>query len=131
MPTDIETAHLDYLAGACVGWIAKMEPYFPFMVVQIAGWMRLAGLRTWIDGVGNVHGVLEAQNSTVASIIAGSHYDTVRNAGNYDGVLGVVVSIAATKALLLSHLAPEDWQAGLNSVQLSIAWTLRFLFVAW
>jgi hypothetical protein len=75
--------------------------------------MALAGLHTWTDAIGNVHGVLPARrdNSSAAedSIVLGSHYDTVRDAGKYDGTLGVVVAIAAAKALVLARTLPMGW----------------------
>ena len=62
--------------------------------------MQEAGLQTHIDVLGNVRGRVES-GATLPALLLGSHYDTVLDAGKYDGPLGVIVSIAALKALLL------------------------------
>ena len=51
------------------------------------------------DAVGNVVGVYHADSPTAARLLTGSHYDTVRNGGKYDGRLGVLVPIAAVQQL--------------------------------
>lgn len=56
-------------------------------------WMNEAGLRTWVDEVGNAWGRLESDGAT-QSLIIGSHLDTVPNAGRYDGILGVTSAIS-------------------------------------
>ena len=68
--------------------------------------MREAGLRTWLDAVGNVHGRVDGRARDAPALILGSHYDTVMDAGKYDGALGIIVAIASVKASLL--------QVGLN-----------------
>lgn len=70
-------------------------------MVQIRKWMREAGLRTWQDGVGNVHGRIDGRNREAPALLVGSHYDTVMDAGKYDGALGIIVAIAAVKASIL------------------------------
>lgn len=52
---------------------------------------------TWIDFVGNVHGRVGPQNPSIPVVVIGSHYDTVVDAGLYDGVLGIVSAISAVK----------------------------------
>ena len=69
-------------------------------MVQIEGWMQQAGLRTHIDILGNVRGRVACRTGAPA-LLLGSHYDTVWDAGRYDGPLGIIVALAATKALLL------------------------------
>lgn len=56
-------------------------------------------MKTWIDSIGNVHGRVGAQHSNTPAIFIGSHYDTVVDAGMYDGVLGIVSAISAVKYL--------------------------------
>ena len=63
--------------------------------------MREAGLRTWLDAVGNVHGRVDGRARDAPALILGSHYDTVMDAGKYDGALGIIVAIASVKASLL------------------------------
>ncbi|KAG0589288.1 hypothetical protein M758_1G008900 [Ceratodon purpureus] len=62
-------------------------------------WMKDAGLRTWEDKLGNVHGRSDGANATAPALLLGSHLDTVIDAGRYDGALGIVTAIAAVKAL--------------------------------
>ena len=69
-------------------------------MLQIEGWMQQAGLRTHIDILGNVRGRVACRTGAPA-LLLGSHYDTVWDAGRYDGPLGIIVALAATKALLL------------------------------
>ena len=69
--------------------------------LQIRKWMREAGLRTWLDAVGNVHGRVDGRARDAPALILGSHYDTVMDAGKYDGALGIIVAIASVKASIL------------------------------
>ncbi|KAK4754338.1 hypothetical protein SAY87_002442 [Trapa incisa] len=65
----------------------------------IRGWMEDAGLRTWIDKMGNVHGRADGSNPSAKALLIGSHLDTVIDAGMFDGSLGIVSAISALKAL--------------------------------
>ena len=51
-----------------------------FSAPQIRVWMEKAGMHTWIDGIGNVHGRIEGRSGGPA-LIMGSHYDTVVDGG--------------------------------------------------
>ncbi len=63
-------------------------------------WMEAAGMTVRRDNVGNLRGRYEAQGGGPApALLLGSHLDSVRDAGRYDGPLGVVVAIAAVQAL--------------------------------
>jgi N-carbamoyl-L-amino-acid hydrolase len=66
---------------------------------RIAEWMREAGMDAHIDAVGNVVGRYAAADPTAKTVITGSHYDTVRNGGKYDGRLGILLPIAIVKHL--------------------------------
>ncbi|XXF10749.1 allantoate amidohydrolase [Pseudomonas sp. D2-3] len=59
----------------------------------VGEWMQAAGMRTWQDAVGNICGRYEGQRAGAQALLLGSHLDTVRNAGRYDGMLGVVAAI--------------------------------------
>jgi allantoate deiminase len=61
-----------------------------------AAWMRDAGLTPQVDALGNLVGRRGAPGPTV---MLGSHLDTVRDGGGYDGPLGVLVAIEAAGAL--------------------------------
>ena len=52
-----------------------------------------------IDAVGNVVGVYHAATPNAKTLLTGSHYDTVRNAGKYDGRLGIFVPMACVREL--------------------------------
>ncbi len=52
-----------------------------------------------IDAVGNVVGRYLSDNRDAKTLLTGSHYDTVRNAGKYDGRLGIFVPVACVKQL--------------------------------
>lgn len=65
----------------------------------VRGWMRAAGMTARIDAIGNVVGRYEGRAPGLACLMLGSHLDTVRNAGRYDGMLGVVTAIECVRAL--------------------------------
>ncbi len=52
-----------------------------------------------IDAVGNVVGIYFGEDRASPMLLTGSHYDTVRNGGKYDGRLGILVPIAVVKSL--------------------------------
>jgi len=52
-----------------------------------------------IDAVGNVVGVYWGQERAAPRLLTGSHYDTVRNGGKYDGRLGIFVPMACVREL--------------------------------
>ncbi len=60
---------------------------------KISKWMKKAGMQTSKDIVGNINGVLKSKNPEAKHFMIGSHYDTVCNAGKYDGPLGVILGI--------------------------------------
>ncbi|KAF6136558.1 hypothetical protein GIB67_016014, partial [Kingdonia uniflora] len=65
----------------------------------ILGWMKDAGLRTWVDQMGNVHGRTEGMNPSAGALLIGSHLDTVVDAGMFDGSLGIVCAVSALKVM--------------------------------
>lgn len=67
----------------------------------VGGWMREAGLAVREDDTGNLVGRLEPQtpNPKPKTLLLGSHLDTVRNAGRFDGALGVLLPIVALEVL--------------------------------
>ena len=66
---------------------------------MISGWMREAGMRTHVDDAGSLIGRYPGRDPDAPVLLLGSHIDTVRNAGRYDGNLGVVIAIEAVAAL--------------------------------
>jgi allantoate deiminase len=65
----------------------------------ILGWMREAGMRAHLDAIGNVCGRYEGERPGLPCLMLGSHYDTVRDAGKWDGPLGLVTAIACVADL--------------------------------
>jgi allantoate deiminase len=63
---------------------------------QVAEWMKAAGLAVREDAVGNLIG---RQDGSGKTLLLGSHLDTVRNAGRFDGPLGVLLPLAALSVL--------------------------------
>lgn len=59
----------------------------------VGAWMEAAGMRVWQDSVGNLCGRYEAATPGAPALLLGSHLDTVRDAGRYDGMLGVLAAI--------------------------------------
>ena len=52
-----------------------------------------------LDAAGNLIGRLEGSEPALPVLMIGSHLDTVPDAGKYDGVLGVLLGMAAVQAL--------------------------------
>src|SRR5690606_22841848 len=77
----------------------------------VAQWMHSAGMKTWVDAAGNLCGRYEAATEKTTekspekaaekttenakTLLLASHLDSIPNAGAYDGILGVLVAIAA------------------------------------
>lgn len=68
-------------------------------IALVAGWMKEAGMRVRTDPIGNVIGRYEGARPGLPALLLGSHLDTVRDAGRYDGALGVVVPIVCVQEL--------------------------------
>ncbi len=65
----------------------------------VAGWMREAGLATRRDAVGNLIGRWDGDAPGAPAVLLGGHLDTVRDAGRYDGTLGVLTGLAVVERL--------------------------------
>jgi allantoate deiminase len=65
----------------------------------ILSWMREAGMSAHLDAIGNVCGRYEGERPGLPCLMLGSHYDTVRDAGKWDGPLGVITAIACVADL--------------------------------
>ncbi|HSC23369.1 MAG TPA: 2-oxo-4-hydroxy-4-carboxy-5-ureidoimidazoline decarboxylase [Casimicrobiaceae bacterium] len=68
---------------------------------QLTAWMRddCGFDEVAIDAVGNVVAVYHGRDREARRLLTGSHYDTVRNGGRYDGRLGILVPMAAVREL--------------------------------
>src|SRR5215468_5926303 len=65
----------------------------------LLSWMREAGMAAHLDAIGNVCGRYEGNAPNLPCLMLGSHYDTVRDAGKWDGPLGVITAIACVADL--------------------------------
>ncbi len=61
---------------------------------QLTEWMQAAGMTVRRDAAGNVIGRYEADTPNAPALLTGSHFDTVRDGGRYDGNLGVILPVA-------------------------------------
>jgi allantoate deiminase len=65
----------------------------------VGRWMLAAGLDVHEDAVGNLIGRIEGTKPGAKTFLMGSHLDTVRDAGRFDGALGVLLPILALAEL--------------------------------
>jgi allantoate deiminase len=63
------------------------------------GWMAAAGMAVRVDAAGNLVGTVPGHDAAAGTLLLGSHLDTVRDAGAFDGPLGVVTAIACVEEL--------------------------------
>jgi N-carbamoyl-L-amino-acid hydrolase len=67
---------------------------------RLRWWMKECGFdEVEIDAVGNVVGVYHGSEAQAKRLMTGSHFDTVRNGGKYDGRLGILVPMAVVREL--------------------------------
>ena len=76
-----------------------LTPAHRAAAAQLAAWMREAGMDVRTDGAGSVIGRYEGATPDAKALVTGSHYDSVRNGGKYDGVLGILVPVACVAQL--------------------------------
>ncbi|MFN8675301.1 MAG: allantoate amidohydrolase [Thermomicrobiales bacterium] len=92
-------ARCDVIAGYTMEPGRITRPYGSPALVQArtatAEWMAQCGLSTRVDAIGTLRGLYPGVNPTARKLLIGSHLDSVRDAGRYDGVLGVMIAIAA------------------------------------
>ncbi|WP_413112098.1 Zn-dependent hydrolase [Thaumasiovibrio sp. DFM-14] len=61
--------------------------------------MTALGLTAYVDEVGNVRGRRQGEQSEAKTVVLGSHYDSVREAGKYDGLAGIACSLKMIDSL--------------------------------
>jgi allantoate deiminase len=66
---------------------------------QFIAWAKQSGLSPRIDPVGNVRARYEGQRPDAPALMIGSHIDTVRDAGRYDGALGALAALSVVEGL--------------------------------
>jgi len=65
----------------------------------LQGLMRRAGMTAGFDALGNIVGRYDAEDPGAPVVMTGSHQDSVRNPGKYDGLFGIITAIACVKDL--------------------------------
>lgn len=73
----------------------------------LRGWMEECGLSAGRDAAGNLWGKVQGTCPQALSIVTGSHMDSVRSGGNYDGIFGVLGGLAAVKELITRFGPPK------------------------
>ena len=76
-------------------------------------WMQAAGMSTRVDAAGNLIGRYEGRTAGAPALLLGSHLDTVRNAGRYDGSLGVLLPISCIAQL---HAAEQRFEHAIEVI---------------
>jgi beta-ureidopropionase / N-carbamoyl-L-amino-acid hydrolase len=76
-----------------------LTPPHRAVAAELRDLMQAAGMTAEIDGVGNVVGRYAAADPAARTLIIASHYDTVVNAGSYDGRLGILTGLMAVEEL--------------------------------
>jgi allantoate deiminase len=66
---------------------------------QLITWMQAAGMTARFDALGNIIGRYPGTDERAPALLLGSHYDSVRNAGKYDGPYGIVAALAVVESL--------------------------------
>ena len=65
----------------------------------VVGWMHDLGLSVSIDAIGNVVATRAGSDANAAPVMVGSHIDTVRTGGRFDGNLGVLAGLEVVETL--------------------------------
>ncbi len=73
----------------------------------VIGWMRDLAMDIRIDGIGNVIATLSGRDASLAPIMIGSHIDSVRTGGRFDGTLGVCAGLEVVETLKTAGVTLE------------------------
>ena len=65
----------------------------------VVAWMQDLGMSVSIDGIGNVVATRSGRDPSLAPVMTGSHIDTVRTGGRFDGNLGVLAGLEVVETL--------------------------------
>jgi beta-ureidopropionase / N-carbamoyl-L-amino-acid hydrolase len=76
-----------------------LSPAHKAVASQLCDWFQAAGLEERIDAIGNVVGRYASTTATAKTLIVGSHYDTVANAGRFDGRFGILTGLVVAEYL--------------------------------
>lgn len=85
------------------------SPAFVAGCNKVLSWMQEAGLQARIDNIGNVRGTWRCNKAYAQTLVIASHIDTVKNAGKFDGPLGVLLGLD-----IIAHFRSEDIELPFN-----------------
>jgi allantoate deiminase len=105
----MERADLVARCSSECGRITRLfgTPAHASAIGTVSGWMKAAGMTVRRDAIGNLIGRVEGHEPDARVLLLGSHLDTVRDAGRYDGILGVLVAIAMVERLQAAGRRPR------------------------
>src|SRR5713226_5700013 len=89
----------------------------------LLSWMREAGMVSHLDAIGNVCGRYEGDRPGLPCLMLGSHYDTVRDAGKWDGPLGLITAISCVGAM---HKRGQRWPFAIEVIGFADEEGVRF-----
>lgn len=78
---------------------AWLSPAHRAAIAQVSTWMRQAGMQVRLDAAANLIGRYDGTHAEAPALLIGSHLDSVRDAGRYDGPLGILLGIECVAAL--------------------------------
>ncbi|HZV08857.1 MAG TPA: Zn-dependent hydrolase, partial [Novosphingobium sp.] len=78
---------------------AWLTPAHKAALGALEGWMTEAGMAVRIDAMGNCIGRYEGTAPDAPTLLIASHIDSVKNAGCFDGPLGVMLGVECVSAL--------------------------------
>ncbi|MBW8743591.1 MAG: allantoate amidohydrolase [Sphingomonas sp.] len=78
---------------------AYLTPAHAAALERLSEWMHEAGMQARLDPAANLIGRYEGESPDAPALIIGSHIDSVRDAGRYDGPLGIMLGMEAVAAL--------------------------------
>jgi len=74
---------------------------------QVKSYMTQAGMRVREDAAGNLIGLYEGTDTDAPVVVTGSHIDTVKHGGKFDGALGVLAAIEAVHMMHENGIQPK------------------------
>jgi allantoate deiminase len=101
---------LSTCGAAAEGGVTRTLYSKPWIEAQQAlkGWMEKLGLTTQYDAIGNLFGRLSSADSEAPTILIGSHVDTVKSGGKYDGAYGIIAAVLALGNLKQAYGQPPN-----------------------
>jgi hydantoinase/carbamoylase family amidase len=79
-------------------------PEYDAAAEKLMAYMQASGLTVHRDSVGNIHGILPATRPNAPTLYTGSHLDTVRDGGLYDGAMGVIAGVECARRFVAEEI---------------------------